>query len=70
MEETYCVAYTPERVREQVHKNTYYRKYFVFMPMKSGWGESEFYYDILNKRFARVDPSHAGWDSLYDDTFS
>lgn len=72
VEEIYCVEYSPMRIRPQYHKNTKYHKYFVFMPTKSGWGESEFYYDIQTQKFTRVQyPETANmWDSSYDDTFS
>ena len=72
VEETYCVEYNPNRIRPQLHKNTPYHKYFVYKPMKSSWGESEFYYDVRTNTFLRVgyENHKTEWDTLYDDTFS
>jgi hypothetical protein len=72
IEEVYCVKYNPARIRPQYHKNTQYHKYFVFVPMGAGWGESEFYYDMEKNKFVRVEyevPT-SNWDSSYDDVFS
>jgi len=69
IEQTYSMPFKPEHVLMQTHKDTDNMQYFVYKPYPSGFLQTEFCYDIINKKFVRF-PNNVDWDPLNDDTFS
>ena len=69
IEQTYCIEYNPEHVASLKHKNTGKMKCFMYKPYKTGFLQTEFYYDTVNKKFVRL-VNGVDWDPLSDDTFS
>ena len=69
IEQTYSIVYNPLHILLQTHKNTDDMTYFIYRPYQSGFLQTEFYYDNINKKFVRF-PNNVDWDPLTDDTFS
>lgn len=69
VEQVYCVEYNPAHVIPMFSKNTNDKIYFTYKPFKSGFLETEFYYDVKLKRLIRLN-NVVDWDPMMNDTFS